>query len=114
MFMVLSVEHRFGPVNALASPIEWLTDNDSCYTANDTRRFARDVSLVPCTTLVESPQPNGMAEAFVRTLKRDHARMSPRPNPASSSISCPAGSLTTIRPRDREAVRIGHLASRVW
>ncbi len=78
--MVLSVEHRFGQINALAEPIEWLTDNGSCYTAHDTRRFARDIGLVPCTTPVESPQSNGMAEAFVRTLKRDYARVSPRPN----------------------------------
>jgi putative transposase len=34
---------------------------------------------VHCTTPVESPQLNGMAEAFVRTLKRDYARVNPRP-----------------------------------
>ena len=39
-------------------------------------RFARDIGLVPRTTPVESPQSNGMAEAFVRTLKRDYARVS--------------------------------------
>ena len=67
-------------MNALAEPIEWLTDNGSCYTAHDTRRFARDIGLVPCTTPVESPQSNGMAEAFVRTLKRDYVRVNPRPD----------------------------------
>ena len=67
-------------MNALADPIEWLTDNGSCYTAHDTRRFARDIGLVPCTTPVESPQSNGIAEAFVRTLKRDYARVNPRPD----------------------------------
>ena len=69
--MVAAVEHRFGPVNRLPVEIEWLTDNGSCYLARETRRFARDVGLVPCTTPLESPQSNGMAEAFVRTLKRD-------------------------------------------
>jgi putative transposase len=78
--MVASVEHRFGQVNKLPHAIEWLTDNGSCYTAHDTRRFARDIGLTPRTTPVESPQSNGMAEAFVRTLKRDYARVSPRPN----------------------------------
>jgi putative transposase len=66
--MVATVEHRFGQVDALPHAIEWLTDNGSCYTAQDTRRFARDVGRISRTTPVESPQSNGMAEAFVRTL----------------------------------------------
>ena len=81
--MVATVEHRFGQVNRLPQTIEWLTDNGSCYTAHDTRRFARDIGLVPRTTPVTSPQSNGMAEAFVRTLKRDYARVSPRPDAQS-------------------------------
>lgn len=78
--MVATVEHRFGTVNRLASPIEWLSDNGSPYTAGDTRRFARDIGLVPRTTPVSSPQSNGMAEAFVRTLKRDYVRVNPTPD----------------------------------
>ena len=78
--MVAAVEHRFGRVNRLPVKIEWLTDNGSCYLARETRRFARDVGLVPCTTPLESPQSNGMAEAFVRTLKRDYVRVSPVPD----------------------------------
>jgi putative transposase len=78
--MVASVEHRFGQVNQLPKAIEWLTDNGSCYTARDTRRFARDIGLKPLTTPIESPQSNGMAEAFVRTLKRDYVRVSPKPD----------------------------------
>ena len=78
--MVATVEHRFGPVNRLPAPVEWLTDNGSCYTARDTRAFAREIGLVPRTTPVSSPQSNGMAEAFVRTLKRDYVRVSPRPD----------------------------------
>ena len=57
-----------------------MTDNGSCYLARETRRFARDVGLVPCTTPLESPQSNGMAEAFVRTLKRDYVRVSLLPD----------------------------------
>ena len=78
--MLTAVEHRFGPVNRLPSIIEWLTDNGSGYTAHETKRFARDIGFEPRTTPVESPQSNGMAEAFVRTIKRDYARVSPLPN----------------------------------
>jgi transposase InsO family protein len=39
--MVATVEHRYGQVNRVPEPIEWLTDNGSCYTARDTRAFAR-------------------------------------------------------------------------
>ncbi|WP_267414892.1 IS3 family transposase, partial [Sphingomonas sp. GC_Shp_4] len=78
--MVATVEHRYGQVNRVPQPIEWLTDNGSCYTARDTRSFARGIGLVPRTTPVSSPQSNGMAEAFVRTLKRDYVRVNPKPD----------------------------------
>ena len=78
--MVAAVERRFGRVNRLPATIEWLSDNGSSYIAGDTRRFARDIGLEPRTTPIESPQSNGMAEAFVRTIKRDYVRVSPRPN----------------------------------
>jgi putative transposase len=78
--MVAAVEHRFGRINRLPSTIEWLSDNGSGYIAHETRRFARDLGLEPRTTPVESPQSNGMAEAFVRTIKRDYVRVSPRPD----------------------------------
>jgi putative transposase len=81
--MVESVERRFGLVNRLPKPIEWLSDNGSPYTARETRAFAGNIGLVPCTTPIESPQSNGMAEAFVKTIKRDYARVSPRPDAAS-------------------------------
>jgi len=78
--IVAKVEHRHGPVNHLSKAIEWLTHNGSCYTARDTRNFARDIGLPPRTTSVSSPQSNGMAETFVRTPKRDYVRMNPRPD----------------------------------
>jgi putative transposase len=74
--MVAAVEHRFGRINRLPLTIEWLSDNGSCYIAGDTRSFARDIGLEPRTTPIESPQSNGMAEAFVRTIKRDYVRVS--------------------------------------
>jgi TPR repeat protein len=48
-----------------------------------TRAFARGIGLIPRMTPVSSPQSNGMAEAFVRTLKRDYVRVNPRPNAQS-------------------------------
>jgi putative transposase len=81
--MVAAVEHRFGRVNRLPVTIEWLSDNGSCYVAGDTRSFAREVGLEPRTTPIESPQSNGMAEAFVRTIKRDYVRISPCPDARS-------------------------------
>jgi putative transposase len=87
--MIESVERRFGLVipgsspGRLRPPIEWLSDNGSPYTARETRALAREIGLMPCTTPIESPQSNGMAEAFVKTLKRDYARINPRPDAAS-------------------------------
>jgi putative transposase len=81
--MIESLERRFGLVNRLPVPIEWLSDNGSPYTARETRAFAGDIGLVPRTTPIASPQSNGMAEAFVKTIKRDYARVSLRPDAAS-------------------------------
>jgi putative transposase len=78
--MLAAVEHRFGLINRLPVTIEWLSDNGSCYVAGETRSFARDIGLEPRTTPIESPQSNGMAEAFVRTIKRDYVRISPCPD----------------------------------
>ncbi|RKJ97865.1 hypothetical protein EBE87_28255 [Pseudoroseomonas wenyumeiae] len=39
--------------------------------------------LVPCFTPVRSPESNGISEAFVKTLKRDYARICPRPDAAA-------------------------------
>jgi hypothetical protein len=78
--MLAAVEHRFGSVNRLPVAIEWLSDNGSCYLAGKTRSFARDIGLEPRTTPIESPQSNGMAEAFVHTIKRDYVRVSPCPD----------------------------------
>jgi len=78
--MVQSIEHRFGAVPPAPVSIEWLTDNGSAYLANETRKFARELGLTPRTTPLESPQSNGMAEAFVKTFKRDYARVKPTPD----------------------------------
>lgn len=78
--MVTAVEHRFGRVNRLPQMIEWLTDNGFGYAAHETRRFARGIGFEPLTTPVESAQSNGMAEAFVRAIKRDYAVVASLPD----------------------------------
>jgi putative transposase len=88
--MVEAVERRFGLVNRLPIPIEWLSDNGSCYVARETRRFASNLGMLPRTTPLQSPQSNGMAEAFVRTFKRDYARVRPCPDAQTVLQSLPA------------------------
>jgi putative transposase len=79
--MMQAVEKRFGSNGKPPQTIEWLTDNGSCYTAAETRSFARQLGLKPVTTPVTSPQSNGMAESFVKTFKRDYAKLANRPDP---------------------------------
>lgn len=69
--MLGAVEHRFD--NELPSKsVEWLTANGSAYRAHETRRFAKQVDLSPRHTAVRSPQSNGIAESFVKIMKRDY------------------------------------------
>ncbi len=42
------------------------------------------MNLEPCFTPVESPESNGMAEAFVKTFKRDYARVNPIPDASTA------------------------------
>jgi transposase InsO family protein len=44
------------------------------------RIAAMRLGLVPCFTPVLSPQSNGMAEAFVKTFKRDYVYVPDRPD----------------------------------
>ena len=57
-----------------------LSDNGSAYIAEQTRLFAREIGLQPVTTPVRSPQSNGMAESFVKTIKRDYVAYMPKPD----------------------------------
>ena len=86
--MLEAVEYRFDATEAPA-PIEWLSDNGSPYIAGDTRAFAKALGLVPLTTPIESPQSNGMAEAFVNTLRRDYVSVNPTPDARTILASLP-------------------------
>ena len=87
--MLEAVEKRFSAIRA-PEPVEWLTDNGSPYTARETRVFAAQLNLTPCFTPVASPQSNGMAEAFVRTFKRDYLRVNAVPD-AETALAQIAG-----------------------
>jgi putative transposase len=71
LLMSRAVEGRF-PEGRTSTPIQWLSDNGSIYTALETQIQAERLGLVPVTTPARSPQSNGMSEAFVNTLRRDY------------------------------------------
>ncbi|EPN0265605.1 IS3-like element ISEc48 family transposase, partial [Escherichia coli] len=77
--MLGAIEKRFGD-KVPEQSIQWLTDNGSAYRAHETRQFARELNLKPCTTAISSPQSNGMAERFVKTMKEDYIAFMPKPN----------------------------------
>ncbi|HDH7817790.1 TPA: IS3 family transposase [Raoultella ornithinolytica] len=84
--MLRSVERRFGQ-NLPTAPIEWLTDNGSAYRADETRSFAKMLGLKPRTTAIRSPQSNGVAESFVKTMKRDYIGMMPKPDSQTAVLN---------------------------
>lgn len=69
--MVQSVINRFDHHRA-PRQIEWLSDRGAIYRASNTIDVARTLSLKSCFTAAYSPESNGMAEAFVGTIKRDY------------------------------------------
>ena len=80
--MVACVERRFDSLKT-PHPVEWLSDNGSAYIAKDTRNTATALGLRLCFTPVRSPQSNGIAEAFVKTFRRDYLQLSILPNAAT-------------------------------
>jgi len=83
--MLQAVENRFHGALQTDCEIEWLSDNGSGYTADDRRRFAVAIGLKPLTTPVCSPQSSGMAESFVKTMKRDYVAFMPKPDAATAA-----------------------------
>lgn len=77
--MALSVERRFGTTKTQTT-IQWLSDNGPPFTADETRDFGRACGFEICNTPAYSPESNGMAEAFVKTLKRDYAYVADLPD----------------------------------
>jgi putative transposase len=104
--MVRSVEQRFGAIRA-PHAVQWLSDNGSIFAAHRTIQIALALNLVPCFTPVESPESNGMAEAFVKTFKRDYVRVSPIPDAATALALIDAWmeDYNTVHPHSRLGYR---------
>jgi len=80
--MLECVERRFG-ADHTPHRVEWLTDNGSCFAARETVELASWLGLTSRFTPVRSPESNGMAEAFVKTVKRDYVSVTDRPDAAT-------------------------------
>lgn len=63
-------EQRFG--DARVPKTQFLSDNGPQYTAFSTIGFCKSLGFEVCHTPAYSPESNGMAEAFVKTFKRDY------------------------------------------
>jgi len=104
--MVEYIEKRFGAFRA-PYRVQWLSDNGSIFAAHKTVEIALALNLEPCFTPVESPESNGMAEAFVKTFKRDYVRVSPIPHaPAAlAQIDLWMEDYNTMHPHSRLGYR---------
>lgn len=81
--MTVAAERRFGLVDRVPEGLQWLSDNGSAYTARETRGFGESLGLALRTTPYRSPESNGMAEAFVKTFKRDYVSFHEVPDACS-------------------------------
>lgn len=70
--MVSAVEKRFGDSLRASREIQWLTDRGAIYRAKSVKTLSKNLNLVCCYTRAYSPESNGMAKAFVKTMKRDY------------------------------------------
>ncbi len=104
--MIRCVERRFGNIRA-PHQVQWLTDNGSIFAAHKTVEIALALNLEPCFTPVESPESNGMAEAFVKTFKRDYVRVAalPHAGTALALIENWMEDYNTVQPHSRLGYR---------
>jgi putative transposase len=71
LLMLQSVEARFNN-SRTEKQIQFLSDRGKIYRAYNVQHFASTLGLKSCFTASYSPESNGMAEALVKTLKRDY------------------------------------------
>jgi putative transposase len=69
--MIESVEKRFGKLKT-DRELEFLSDRGGIYRAYNVQKLAHELGLKSCFTAAYSPESNGMAESFVKTIKRDY------------------------------------------
>ena len=70
--LVFATKRRFGNSSENHVPVQFLTDNGAAYTSISAQALVCRLGLIDCKTPVCSPQNNGIAEAFVKILKRDY------------------------------------------
>jgi transposase InsO family protein len=87
--IALSVEARFKSTKTDRA-VEWLTDDGPPYTSNETRAFASACGLLLRNTPASSRESNGVAEAFVKTFKRDYVYVANLPDPETVLAKLPA------------------------
>lgn len=87
--VITAVENRFGQVNRLPETIEWLIANGACFIAQDTKSMLKHIGMEARTTPVRSSESNGMAEALVKTVKRDYISVNPTPDAKTVMKSLP-------------------------
>lgn len=86
-----AVEARFGAgATRVPHRIQFLSDNGAPYTSRESQAFMRLTGLEVCNTPAYSPESNGMAEAFVKTLKRDYVYVNDVPDAATVLRQLPA------------------------
>jgi putative transposase len=104
--MVECVGTRFETSRAPNS-VQWLSDNDSVYAAGRTIEIATALNLQACFTSVESPESNGVAEAFVKTFKRLYVRVNAVPiaQTALAAVSLWMNDYDDVHPHSRLAYR---------
>lgn len=69
--LIMGVEKRFGKLHT-DREVEFLTDRGGIYRSRQVLSLAKELGLKSCFTRAYSPESNGMAEAFVKTIKRDY------------------------------------------
>jgi putative transposase len=69
--MIESIEKRFNQCRT-SRGVQFLSDRGSIYRATETRSVATSLNLQSCFMMAYSPESNGMAEALVKTIKRDY------------------------------------------
>ena len=87
--MAMSVEARFRQQHT-AHPVQWLSDNGPPYTAHETRAFGAACGLLIRNTPAYCPESNGIAEAFVKTFKRDYVYLGAVDDAATVIAQLPA------------------------
>ena len=104
--MLAGVERRFGADRA-PHPIEHQSDNGNCHATKDVRDSTRAVGLAPSFTPVRSPKGNGIAEAFVKALRRDYIRLTSLPDAATvlGLVAGRIGDHSTVHPHSASTMR---------